>query len=79
LPEALVLEGGELAVTGKSVKWLLLPDCVVSPKVISHTQREDEEPAIDPGTVATGFFLERGDSVAIHVSAPRNDLGAAQQ
>ncbi len=36
-------------------------------QVVAHGGREDEEPAVGPGSVAAGLLLELADPIAIHV------------
>src|SRR5690606_33920799 len=62
-PEAIVPEGGELAILGQALQRLLLPDRHVVRDVFDGTWLEHEEPAIDPCAIAARLLAEARDEI----------------
>src|SRR5690606_35769184 len=71
LPEPTMGVGGELTVVGELFEGFLLPACLVVFDEVNGFGFDDEESAVDPGSVAAWFFAEAADLVFAFLQADR--------
>jgi hypothetical protein len=65
LPEAVVVEGRELAVRCKVEQWHLLPERAIAVVTIQLRWFEHEDPPVDPPAIILRLFLEALHDVSL--------------
>src|SRR5262245_21148325 len=65
MPEAFVPVSGELIFACQLLQWLLLPHSIITGNVFKDRRLEHKEAAVDPHTIAFGFFAERENFILV--------------
>ena len=71
LPKSCVGVGHKFVLLGELHQRFLLPNSLVTVQQWQHFGRQDKEPAVDEGAIATGLFFEAFDMTILNIKCSK--------